>query len=169
MAVIAVRRIRPGDGPLLSRIRLAAIADSPGVYATRLADAEARPPEQWARVAEGTATGGDQGTWFAEVDGEVAGMVSAYRTSDDMVTMNSLWAAPGFRGIGVAEALVAEVKDWALVSGGRALRLWVVERNQHARRFYERLGFEATGEAIAYEPDPRIEECELRMLLRLPA
>ncbi len=159
---ISVRRIGPADGGRLREVRLAAIADSPGAYATTLAEAAGRPAIRWDEVAEAGAAGSNQGTWFAEISGFDAGMVSAYRTTDDVVTMTSLWAAPGFRGVGVAEALVAEVEAWAVASGGVALRLWMVERNAHARRFYERLGFRVTGQEIPYEPDPRLIECEMR-------
>jgi len=159
---VAVCRIGPGDGGRLREVRLAAIAESPGAYATTLAEAGRRPAIRWDEVAEAGAAGSNQGIWFAEIGGFDAGMVSAYRTADDVVTMTSLWAAPGFRGVGVAEALVAEVEGWAKASGGVVLRLWMVERNAHARRFYERLGFGATGEAIPYEPNPRLVECEMR-------
>ena len=159
---IAVRRIAAEDGGLLRATRLAAIVDSPGVYSTTLAEAEAHPIVQWERVATASAVGGDQATWFAEVGPAVAGMVSAYRTADDVITMTSLWSAPGFRNAGVAETLVNAVAAWAVSIGGVQLRLWVVQRNEHARRFYQRLGFVATGAEMPYEPDPRLVENELR-------
>ena len=159
---IAVRRIAVSDGLMLRTVRLAAIADSPGVYATTLAEATARPLSQWERVAEASSSGGDQSTWFAEVDGAVAGMVSAYRTNNNVVTLTSLWSAPGYRNAGVAERLVEAVTDWAIGVGGEQLRIWVVERNEYARRFYERLGFVATGQEMDYEPDPRLIEREMR-------
>lgn len=171
--MITVRRIGPADGPLLRSVRLSAIADSPGVYATTLAQAEVRPLGQWDRVAEAGSVGIDQGTWFAEVGADpdaptapvTAGMVNAYRTKDDLITLTSLWSAPGHRGVGVAATLVEEVTRWAVASGGVALRLWVVERNQFARRFYEDLGFVATGASMAYEPDPELVEFEMRKVL----
>lgn len=162
---VAIRRIGPDDGPHLRRVRLAAIADSPGGFTTRLRDAEARPSEAWARVAAVHAAADDQSTWFAEVGADTAGMVSAFRTDDGAVTMTSLWSAPGFRRIGVADALVATVQAWARSHGAVELRQWLVERNAHARAFHDALGFVPTGAERPFEPQPSLREVELRLPL----
>jgi ribosomal protein S18 acetylase RimI-like enzyme len=144
-------------------MRLAAIADSPGTFATTLAVARARPFHRWDQVAEASSVGADQATWFAEHEGERAGMINAYRTSDGTVTLTSLWAAPGHRHLGVADALVRAALDWAAEHGGRRVRLWIVERNEEARAFYRGWGFAPTGREIDYEPDPRVLEIELEL------
>jgi GNAT superfamily N-acetyltransferase len=161
-----VRRIRAHEGGLLRRVRLEAIADRPGDFTTRLADARDRPQEAWDRVAEAHATADDQATWFAEVGGDVAGMISAFRTDDGAVTMTSLWSAPGYRRVGVADVLVAAVRGWADERGAVEVRQWLVERNAHARAFHEGLGFAATGVERPYEPSPDIREVELHLTLR---
>jgi ribosomal protein S18 acetylase RimI-like enzyme len=148
-------------------MRLAAIADSPGTFATTLAVARARPFNRWDQVAEASSSGSDQATWFAERNGEPAGMINAYRTADQTVTLTSLWAGPGHRHLGVADALVAEALAWAREHGAARVRLWVVERNDEARSFYRRWGFRPTGQEIAYEPDPRVTEIELELDLRV--
>jgi GNAT superfamily N-acetyltransferase len=156
-----VRRIAATEGRELRRMRLAAIADSPGTFATTLAVARARPFHRWDQVAEASSAGFDQATWFAEHGGDLAGMINAYRTADGTVTLTSLWAAPGHRHLGVADALVARALRWAAVGGARRVRLWVVERNEDARAFYRDWGFAPTGREIEYEPDPRVVEIEL--------
>jgi GNAT superfamily N-acetyltransferase len=161
-----VRRIQADEGPLLRQVRLDAVAESPGDFTTRLADARDRPPEAWDRVAEVHAAADDQATWFAEVDGDIAGMISAFRTEDGAVTMTSLWSTPGHRRSGVADVLVATVRDWAYEGGAVEVRQWLVERNAHARAFHESLGFEPTGHERPYEPSPDIREVELRLPLR---
>lgn len=150
---------------MLRRVRLEAIADSPGTFATRLEAARERPSDAWDRVAAAHSIAGDQATWFAEVDGEIAGMVSAFRTADGLVTMTSLWSAPQFRRMGVADALVGQVREWAIAGGATEVRQWLVERNRHARAFHDDLGFEPTGEERRYEPSPDIREVELRLAL----
>jgi len=162
---IEVRRITPTEGALLRTTRLAAIVDSPGTYATTLAEAEARELLHWDAMAETSAAGRDQGTWFAHTGDEIVGMVNAYRTDDDRVHLTSLWSAPGFRAIGVAERLVDAATGWAVSIGARELQLWVVERNEFARRFYERIGFVATGQEMPYEPDPRLNLAEMTRAL----
>lgn len=162
---IRIRRIGPDDGAHLRQVRLDAIADNPGDFTTRRDDAEARPAQAWERVAAAHSAADDQSTWFAEVGADTAGMVSAFRTDDGAVTMTSLWSAPGFRRIGVADALVAAVCDWARSHGAVELRQWLVERNEHARAFHGALGFVPTGVERPYEPEPILREVELRLPL----
>ncbi|HMJ76739.1 MAG TPA: GNAT family N-acetyltransferase [Iamia sp.] len=161
-----VRRIQADEGARLRQVRLDAIAESPGDFTTRLTDARDRPAEAWDRVAEVHAAADDQATWFAEVGTDTAGIISAFRTEDGAVTMTSLWSTPGHRRSGVADVLVATVRDWAYEGGAVEIRQWLVERNAHARAFHESLGFEPTGHERPYEPSPDIGEVELRLPLR---
>ncbi|WCO65649.1 GNAT family N-acetyltransferase [Iamia majanohamensis] len=163
---ITVQRIGADEGARLRRVRLDAIVDSPGEFTTRLEAAEARPQAAWDRVAEAHSAADDQATWFAEVGGETAGMISAFRTDDGAVTMTSLWSAPGFRRMGVADQLVSAVRDWARAAGATELRQWLVERNAHARAFHDALGFVPTGAERPFEPHPALREVELRLALR---
>ena len=142
-------------------MRLAAIADSPGSFATTLAVARARPLQRWDQVAEASSVGPDQATWFAEHLDDLAGMINAYRTGDGTVTLTSLWSAPGHRHLGIADALVQEALAWGAEHGSDRARLWVIERNEEARAFYRGWGFMPTGREIQYEPDPSIREIEL--------
>ncbi|MCU1453192.1 MAG: GCN5-related N-acetyltransferase [Acidimicrobiales bacterium] len=161
--MIRVRRIQPSDGPLLRATRLAALADSPGDSTTTLANNEAHPAEHWDRAAAANAVGSSQATFFAgrEDGDEVVGMIGAYLMSDGAATMVGLWSAPGHRDVGVGDALVDAVVEWAERSGGTRVRLWVVERNEFARRFYESKGFTPTGSSMPYEPEPSIEQVEM--------
>lgn len=162
--MVEVRRITADDGSLLRRTRIEALSDAPGDATTTVARAMARDDRHWEDSAAANASGPLQATFFAERPhhaDEVAGMVGAYANQDGTVNVVGLWSAPGFRDIGVAEALLEATSEWARESGGTRLRIWVVERNEHARRFYERNGFEATGTAMPYEPDPRISQLEM--------
>jgi GNAT superfamily N-acetyltransferase len=96
----------------------------------------------------------------------MAGLVSAFRTEDGAVTMTSLWSTPGHRRAGVADVLVATVRDWATEIGAVEVRQWLLERNAHARAFHEDLGFAPTGAERPYEPSPDIREVELTLPLR---
>lgn len=100
----------------------------------------------------------DLGDWSASM----AGMVGAYANRDGTVNVVGLWSAPGHRDVGVADALLDAVAIWARgEAGARRLRIWVVERNEHARRYYEAQGFHSTGSEIPYQPDPRIFQLEM--------
>lgn len=158
-----VRRVRADEGGPLRSTRLAALADAPGDATTTLARAEARDDDHWADAAAANASGPLQATFLAEADerADPVGMVGAYANRDGVVNVVGLWSAPGHRDVGVADALLEALREWAGESGHRRLRLWVVERNEFARRFYEDQGFEATGSTMPYEPDPRIRQCEM--------
>jgi len=162
--MVEVRRITADDGGLLRRTRIAALSDAPGDATTTVARAVARDDLHWEESAAANASGPLQATFFAEHPdqaGEVVGMVGAYANQDGTVNIVGLWSAEGFRDIGVADELLAATASWAQQSGAARLRIWVVERNEHARLFYERQGFEATGTSIPYEPDPRISQLEM--------
>ena len=88
-------------------------------------------------------------------------MVGSYVMGDRVATMVGLWSAPGYRDVGVGVALLETVVTWATSSGAERLRMWVVERNEHSRRFYEEHGFHASGETMPYELDPRVTEVEM--------
>lgn len=158
-----VRRLAADEGPLLRATRLAALADAPGDATTTLARAEAHDADHWSASAAANSSGPLQATFLAEVDDapEPVGMVGAYANRDGVVNLVGLWSAPGHRDVGVANDLLAAVAAWARSNGHHRLRLWVVERNEYARRFYEGEGFTATGTAMPYELDPRIRQCEM--------
>jgi GNAT superfamily N-acetyltransferase len=162
--MVAVRRIDADEWVLLRRTRIAALSDAPGDATTTVGRAMARDDRHWEDSAAANASGPLQATFFAEhpdSGDDVAGMVGAYANQDGTVNIIGLWSAVGFRDIGVADALLEATAAWARESGAVRLRIWVVERNEHARRYYERQGFEATGNAMPYEPDPRISQLEM--------
>jgi len=172
-APFRVRRIGPDEGPRLRTLRLAALADAPGDATTTLARTEAHDEGHWAEAAQANAMGGIQATFFAEVaadgaatDPTAVGMVGAYANRHGVVNVVGLWSAPGHRDVGVAPALLDAVAAWATDAGADRLRLWVVERNEYARVFYQGEGFESTSSSMPYEPDPRLQQCE--MVRRLP-
>lgn len=153
-----VRRIGGHEGELLRELRLAALADAPGDAATTLQRAEAHDLRHWEESAAANSSGPLQATFVVEG----AGMVGAYANRDGTVNVVGLWSAPGHRDVGVADALLDAVATWARgEAGARRLRIWVVERNDHARRYYEGQGFHATGAEIPYQLDRRIRQLEM--------
>lgn len=73
-----------------------------------------------------------------------------------------MWVSPAWRGQGIGDLLVAQAIAWA---SDTPIRLWVVEDNQAARKLYERLGFQATGQYQPHPNDPAVRE--LRMVYGL--
>jgi GNAT superfamily N-acetyltransferase len=161
--VFQVRRIGGQEGELLRELRLAALADAPGDAATTLQRAQAHDLRHWQDAAVANSSGPLQATFVVDGEGMAgAGMVGAYANRDGTVNVVGLWSAPGHRDVGVADALLEAVATWARgEAGARRLRIWVVERNAHARLYYEGQGFRSTGTEIPYQPEPRIRQLEM--------
>ena len=76
-------------------------------------------------------------SWVYEVEGEVAGFVSA--------GAGELWALyvdPKAQGAGVGSALLAHAEDELRAEGADEAKLWVFIANEPGRRFYETRGWE---------------------------
>lgn len=87
----------------------------------------------------------------AERDGEVAG-VAACRPE----WLDGLYVVPASWGEGVGWRLHDEVLARLRAGGSTSCHLWVLEHNDRARRFYERLGWRENGEtrAVPFPPHP---------------
>jgi putative acetyltransferase len=74
----------------------------------------------------------EQEVWVWDSGGRLLGFAAL---GDDM--LNHLYVEPDAHGLGIGTALLAHVKE----RRPEGFRLWTFERNEGARRFYERLGF----------------------------
>lgn len=149
---IVVRRLRAAEWRLLRDIRLRGLAEVPEAFGQSLADAEARPDEEWRAAARQAATG-DRRAWFvAERMGRggrpagAVGIISGRRRPPDTVMVFSMWVDPAERRAGVGRQLIAAVDGWAASWGGTTTVLWVFASNEPAIRFYGRIGFETVRE-----------------------
>lgn len=92
-----------------------------------------------------------KGRYFvAEQDGRIVGTTMiTYEWSDWrdgwIWWIQSVYVDPGFRGQGVFARLYRHIEALAADSGVRAVRLYVLDRNERARAIYARLGMKATG------------------------
>ena len=164
---VQIRRIEPEEWATVRRVRLAALADAPGAFASTL-DSELRLDETtWReRVAAWP--------WFlAWRDGEPVGLVAVVTEQPGGASgwhLISMWVSPQVRGSGVADGLVAAVTAHARAAGVSTVTLWVAARNDRARGFYERMGFRPTGVRQTYQRDdaPDLDEEELALDLAGP-
>ncbi len=141
-----VRKAVSGDEPILRRLRLAAMTDSPEAFGSSYEREAARTSDDWARwIANGS-------TFLAESTAGVPnGLAAAIPDRDDraVVHLMAMWVGPDARGTGAADALIAAVVRWARAHGARTVRLAVEKQNARARRVYARNGFAATGRETA--------------------
>lgn len=161
MGVIELRALSVEDWRLWRALRLAALADAPDAFGSRLADwqGEADREERWrSRLAIPQSH-----NIIAEADGHPVGMASGMPSDDAKVReLIAMWVSPKARGAGVGDALIAGVAQWARASGASRLRLAVYEHNAAAKRLYERNGF--TELAPASDSEPGAERCLVKPL-----
>ena len=157
--MIEVRRALPADWKVLRDIRLRALAESPWAFASTLAREEAFGEQDWRRRLE-------HGHCFlAWADGRPVGCVAGFADEElpQEQHLVAMWVEPAHRGTSAATELVEAVCRQARADGAVAVRLWVVDGNARARRFYERLGFTTTG---LRQPVPSAPEADEELLRR---
>jgi ribosomal protein S18 acetylase RimI-like enzyme len=178
---LLVRRLVAADWALLREARLAALADAPYAFASTLAREQAYDEELWrSRAGAGRTYGAfDAATIVGLATGIPADELDRHASSGGIADderlagaqpiwqLVGMWVAPGYRGQGIADALVAAVCDLARAAGADAVTLWVTEVNDRARGFYRRLGFAPTSARMLVRPDePDHWEEELARCLR---
>jgi ribosomal protein S18 acetylase RimI-like enzyme len=84
--------------------------------------------------------------------------VGPYRNNQDRDDLDhrygeilAMYVEPARWGTGVGHDLMAEALAELAARGWAEVRLWVLEENARARRFYERAGLAADGERTIYE------------------
>lgn len=141
--MIELRVLTPDDWRSWRSLRLAALADAPYAFKSRLAEwqGDGDREERWrARLSVPGSC-----DFLALLDGEPVGMAGGTPGEDDgEVLLRSLWVGGRGRGRGVADRLMRAVEEWATGSGARVLRLAVIPDNTRAIALYRRHGFEET-------------------------
>lgn len=145
--------LTPDDWNAWRQLRLAALAEAPEAFGSRLADwqGEHDREERWrARLAIPGSV-----NVVAVLDGQPAGMVSGVPASDGPASAGmagdqaaeliSMWVSPAARGRGVGDRLMTAVEQWALRAGAEVLLLAVYPANENAVGLYRRHGFRDTG------------------------
>jgi len=144
-----VRRARIGDEAVLRDLRLRAILDTPDAFGSTYERELARTTSDWQRwLSPGV-------TFILEAGDRPSGIVAGVRDAveSNVVHLMAMWVDPVLRGSGGADELAASVVAWAASEGARTLRLEVMQSNGRARRFYERIGFQASRRETVPERD----------------
>ena len=144
-----IRRAGRGEAETLLRIQRGAAVE---------AFAHVFPPEQFpfpddAVRASWETVLADAGVevYLAERDGEPAGSVSV---GDGL--LRTLYVLPAHQGRGVGSTLHDHGLERRRALGEDEARLWTLEENDAARRFYERRGWRLNGETrvVEFPPHP---------------
>jgi GNAT superfamily N-acetyltransferase len=89
--------------------------------------------------------------FVAELAGVIVGSVSVGGEF-----LRTLYVLPSHQGTGVGSALHDHALDRLHELGAREAKLWTLEENEFARRFYERRGWRPNGETrvVEFPPNP---------------
>ena len=162
-----VQRILPDDADALKAVRLDALLDAPSAFASTHEREVVFTDDEWTARAAAGSHGDERATFFAELDGQIVGLVGGYTdpAMPGAVELVSMWTAPAARRTGTGRLLVQAVLDWAATAGADKVGLWVTRGNEPAHRFYEAMGFTETGDFQPLPSDPC--RSEVRMSRRV--
>ncbi|MDT3397592.1 GNAT family N-acetyltransferase [Streptomyces sp. B1866] len=150
------------DWPWWRELRLAALAEAPYAFGSRLADwqGDGDREERWrARLGVPGSC-----SLLAVLDGRPVGMAGGVPGArEGVVELVSLWVRGEARGRGVGDHLVRAVERWA-AARAEVLELAVAPGNGHAIALYRRHGFEDTGRPGDLMPDGRRERVMAKRL-----
>jgi len=158
-----VRRTGADDWAALRRLRLRALADAPGAFASTLEAELAFPDDVWRQRAGDDSAAA---TFIASHGGDDVGLARIFAEPDpsSRAHLVSMWVDPAHRRRGLALALIDRAMGWAAERHADEVILWVADQNAAARRLYEQIGFRPTGERQPLPSDPTRSES----LMRLP-
>src|SRR3954471_19203520 len=144
-----VHRVTPADAARMRALRLEMLADAPLAFLETLAQAAARPHEDYRRRIIQASAGRHLAQFIADpgVPGKLIGHAggTVLPEEPEVTVVFAVYITPSRRGGPVLADLVDAVAEWSLAAGRAELMLEVVVGNDRAVRAYERLGFADTG------------------------
>ena len=154
MDALTVRALAVSEWQLFRDLRLTALKETPGVFATFHAEAARRTPQTWQSLVHGPSN-----QIFGLLDGErLVGITGAFAWPDDCsgetATLVMFYIVPAYRGRGLSRLLYAVALDWTRAHP-RFRRVIVAMRagNAASRRACERHGFTSIRTAQRTWPD----------------
>ncbi len=144
---IEIIALPASDWHVYKEYRLHALSQDPPAFLTTYAESVARPDEVWEARLRSVAEGHDW-LFFARIEGEIAGMMGAYRAEDADRTA-VIWGVHvdrAYRGQGIAAALMAHLLDALQKAGIERVRLGVAKSQAAAIALYRQFGFAIAGD-----------------------
>lgn len=159
-----VHRVTPGDAARMRALRLEMLADSPLAFLETLAQAAARPHEDFRRRIVQASAGRSVAQFVADPGGPLVGHAGGTVLPEEPGTtvVFAVYITPARRGTGVLESLIDAVARWSKSAGRSELMLEVVVGNDRAVRAYQKLGFTDTGVRVPHPVVPELRELQMR-------
>jgi RimJ/RimL family protein N-acetyltransferase len=161
---LTVHRVTPGDAARMRALRLEMLADSPLAFLETVAQAAARPHEDYRRRIVQASAGRALAQFVADPGGRLIGHAGGTVMPEEpgVTIVFAVYITPAHRGTGVLADLVEAVAAWSREVGRPELMLEVVVGNDRAVRAYERLGFTDTGVRVPHPVVPALTELQMR-------
>lgn len=147
-------------------VRLRALKDTPLAFSSTYAKESQFPDEEWVRRSH--RWNGEEAILYLAYDDadskRACGIAGCFAEDEDGVPrahVISMWVDPQYRRAGVGSLLIDGLKTWARERGLRGLTLLVTSVNEGAIDFYERIGFQKSGEIKPYPNDSSLFEYEM--------
>ena len=144
---IAIRQAQESDAGAYRELRLEGLHNHPEAFSADYAVNEQRPMTFWTERMR--SLGNENMIFFAVHENGLIGMCGIYR-GDSPKTQHSafvvgVYVRSKWRGLHIAEELIASCADWAVAQGIKILKLGVAATNTSAIRCYARCGFTVYG------------------------
>ncbi|MFY1618073.1 GNAT family N-acetyltransferase [Micromonospora sp. WMMD736] len=159
-----IHRVRPQDAARMRALRLEMLADAPLAFLETLADAAARPHNEFAARVAFTSTGPHNAQFVADPGGRLVGHAGGTVAPNEpgLTVIYAVYVTPAWRGSGLLGELIDGVAAWSRECGRPELLLEVVVGNDRAYRAYQRLGFKDTGVRVPHPTIPALTELQMR-------
>lgn len=144
---VIIRSAQETDAMAYRELRLEALRNHPEAFSSDYAVNQAHPPAFW--VDRVSITGNERTLYFAVCNDNLIGTCAIVR-GDSPKTRHSafivgVYVQPVWRGLGIADGLIAACLEWARQQGVKIIKLGVAATNTSAIRRYSDCGFTVYG------------------------
>jgi len=154
---LTVRRTVADQGAVLRELRTASLRDAPYAFSdTTLEDTLGADAAFFDAAAARHATSHTSASFILYTEGHPAGLIGANFETEPArrAFVSSLWVAPAVRHLRGGELLLNAAIEWLVAEGATQVHAWIPDNNITAMRYYERLGFVATGDHVHSKHSP---------------
>jgi RimJ/RimL family protein N-acetyltransferase len=145
--IVTIRPAQETDALAYRDLRLEALHDHPEAFSSDYAVNQARPMAFWTERLR--SLGSDSTIYFAIYQNSLVGTCGIYRGDSPKIqhsaTIVGVYVQPAWRGLQIAEGLVAACLEWAHLQEIKIVKLAVVSTNTAAIRCYDSCGFKVYG------------------------
>jgi ribosomal protein S18 acetylase RimI-like enzyme len=148
MTTPIIRPLTPSDWQRYKSIRLRSLENSPDAFGSTFERELTLTDEEWQARVNPALRDGLALPLIVEFDGNAVGLACGVIHSADasVAHVYQMWISPEMRGKGIAKALLAQIKTWAVNMNCKRVTLGVTTNNHAAVSLYKSFGFVATGD-----------------------